>query len=116
MQVRKVKQVNEDFFLKKCKEYAEYIKWVDTEFPDTIEVAYEDLVLQSDKILADLTGYQNTFTKKFGEKLSTLLKNEYEYVNFGKCKNKSRGNIGNNRNYIKLILCQMINQTPCKLP
>ena len=87
MQVRKVKQVNEDFFLKKCKEYAEYVKWVDTEFPDTIEVAYEDLVLQSDQILADLTGYQNTFTKKFGEKLSTLLKNEYEYVNFGKCKN-----------------------------
>ena len=31
-------------------------------------------------------------------------------------KNNSRGKIGNIRIYIKLMPCQIINQTPCKFP
>ena len=86
IEVSKVKKVNEDFFLQKCNEYVAYLEWIDNNFTDTITIAYEDLVINTDAVLQQLTGYADTYPNNFNENLSTLIKNEYEYVNFGKCK------------------------------
>lgn len=78
--VQQVKQVDEEFFVRKCKEYVNYIEWVENNFPNVLKIYYEDLITDADKILEKITLYKNTFTKKFSIDLSSILKIEYKYT------------------------------------
>jgi hypothetical protein len=79
--VMEVSEVDEDFFLKKCNDYVNYITWVQDNFPDTEQVSYEDMITKSDLIIEQLTGYKDTFNKNFGLILSAILKMEYDFFN-----------------------------------
>lgn len=79
--VMSVSTVNEDYFLKKCNEYVNYIYWAQDNFPDAEQISYEDIITNSDSIIEKITGYKDTFNKKFGAKLNLILKMEYEYLN-----------------------------------
>ena len=78
--VSAVKEVDEEYFLIKCKEYVEYERWIEVNFPDTQIMAYEDLLTDGDKVIADLTGYQDTFKTHFGISLDSILKREYDFL------------------------------------
>ena len=43
-------------------------------------MAYEDLLTDGDKVIADLTGYQDTFKTHFGISLDSILKREYDFL------------------------------------
>jgi hypothetical protein len=77
--VLEISSVDEDYFLKKCNQYVEYIQWTYKNFPDAETVSYEDMITKTDKLLDNLTGFQNTFVKKFGSMLSVILRAEYNY-------------------------------------
>lgn len=79
--VLQVSDVDELYFLKKCQEYVDYQIWIETYFPDVLKVSYEKLVTDSDTIIEQLTGYENTFKKKFAMPLSSILRSEYEFFN-----------------------------------
>ena len=74
--VLQVSDVDELYFLKKCQEYVDYQIWIETYFPDVLKVSYEKLVTDSDTIIEQLTGYENTFKKKFAMSLSSILRSE----------------------------------------
>jgi len=78
--VLNVTDVDEDFFVKKCQHYVDYHSWITTHFPDVQTISYENMVKDSDRILADLLGYENTYEKYFGMCLSSLVLNEYEWL------------------------------------
>lgn len=77
--VMKVSEVDEDFFLKKCNEYVNYIYWIQDNFPYIKQVSYEDMITNSDSTIEKITGYKDTFNNNFGTNLSFLLKMEYDY-------------------------------------
>ena len=76
-----VNSVKEDFFEKKCQQYLDYTYWVKDNFPNVIEVAYEDMVTNPDKVLEQQTGFKNTYKNNFKLELSRILKIEYETFN-----------------------------------
>lgn len=79
--VMKVSEVDEDYFLKKCNEYVGYVYWVQDNFPDVIQISYEDVVTNSDSTIEKITGYKDTFDKNFGANLSLILRMEYDFFN-----------------------------------
>lgn len=79
--VMAVSEVDEDFFLKKCNEYVNYINWMQHNFPDAEQVSYEDMIINSDFTIEKIIGYKNIFNKNFGVNLSLILKMEYELFN-----------------------------------
>ena len=76
-----VSEVDESYFIEKCQEYVKYIEWTETNFPEAQQISYEDMMTNSDSVIEDLTGHKETFTKKFGMPLTSLIKSEYEYFN-----------------------------------
>ena len=74
-----VSQVDEDYFLRKCKDYVDYHSWIGKYFPSVEIISYESMLKRIDKIIEQLTGYQNTFVNNFGVPLNTILKNEYDF-------------------------------------
>ena len=76
-----IKSVQEDFFLKKCQQYIDYTYWIKDNFPDTIEISYEDMITNTDAVLEQLTGFKNTYKNSFKLELSKILKIEYETFN-----------------------------------
>ena len=80
MKVKKVSEVDEDFFLQKCIEYVNYVEWIEQNFPKVQKVSYEDMVKDSDKTMEAITGYKDTFNKKLGLPLQNLLSREHEYL------------------------------------
>lgn len=86
--VSKVTEVDEDYFLMKCQQYVKYIEWIEHNFPEVETVSYESMVKESDAVMHQLTGYENTFTEKIGLPLRSLLANEYNFL-----KNKSESNL-----------------------
>ena len=89
--VSKVTEVDEDYFLMKCRQYVKYIEWIEHNFPEVETVSYESMVKESDAVMHQLTGYENTFTDKIGLPLSALLANEYNFL-----RNKSDSNLSKN--------------------
>lgn len=79
--VRKVSEVDEDYFIKKCQDYVDYQNWIDQYFPNAGKISYEKLITDADMTIEQLTGYKNTFENAFGLSLSTILKIEYEFFN-----------------------------------
>ena len=75
--VLQVSQVNEDYFLQKCKEYVDYQLWIETYFSDIEMVSYESMLVNSDFVIEKITGLKNTFKHAFGTPLSSILKCEY---------------------------------------
>ena len=69
-----VNEVREDYFLRKCQHYIDYTYWVKDNFPNVIEVAYEDMVTNPDKVLEQLTGFKNTYKRQKLNKLILLTK------------------------------------------
>ena len=78
--VDQVSEVDEKYFIDKCKKYVQYIEWIETYFPNVIKVSYEDTVKKSDEIMQKITGYTNTFIDKFGKSLSFMLASEYDFL------------------------------------
>ena len=78
--VAQVSEVDEKYFIDKCKKYVQYIEWIETYFPNVIKVSYEDTVKKSDEIMQKITGYTNTFIDKFGKSLSFMLASEYDFL------------------------------------
>jgi hypothetical protein len=76
-----VDTVDEDFFIAKCKNYVEYIAWVDEHFPEAKQVYYEDIVNHTDVTLEKITGMSPKFQSKFGMTISEILKKEFEAIN-----------------------------------
>ena len=107
--VSEVSEVDEKYFIDKCKEYVQYINWIETHFPDVEKISYENIVKQSDEIIYKITGYQNTFLDNFGVPLSLLLSNEYDFL-----KNRLKNNFSINHSKALIrykILCnKMIEQ------
>ena len=77
-QVLSNRYVDEDVFVRKLEEYTRRIDWAKQKFPDAIEVYYEDALTQTDKMLADVTGYRDSFKQKFGTDYQTICKMEYD--------------------------------------
>ena len=77
--VQQVKKVDEQFFIGKCKEYIDYMHWVENNFTDVIKVYYEDLISNADTTLEQITTYNKTFFNKFSIDLSSILRIEYKY-------------------------------------
>jgi hypothetical protein len=79
--VMKVSEIDEDYFLKKCNEYVNYVYWIQDNFPDVEQVSYEDMIIHSDFTIEKIIGYKNSFNKNLGANLSLILKMEYELFN-----------------------------------
>ena len=79
--VLQVSQVDEDYFLQKCKEYVDYQSWMETYFPNVEIVAYENMLVDSDSVIEKIIGYKNTFKNEFDIPLSSILKKEYDFFN-----------------------------------
>jgi len=78
--VLQVERVDEDYFLRKCKEYVSYMGWIEN-FQPTESVYYEDLITNTDSVLEKLSGVKSTFKETFGITLTNILKKEYESYN-----------------------------------
>jgi hypothetical protein len=79
--VMKVSEVDEDYFLKKCNEYVNYVGWIQDNFPNIEQVSYEDMITNPDFTIEKITGYKDTYNKNFGVNLSLILKMEYDFFN-----------------------------------
>lgn len=79
--VMEVSEVDENYFLKKCNEYVEYVYWIQENFTDVEQISYEDLITNSDFTIEKITGYKDTFNKNLGANLSLILKTEYNFFN-----------------------------------
>ena len=77
--VLEVSQVDEDYFLQKCKDYVDYQSWIEKYFPSVEIVSYESMLKDIDNIIEKLTGYKNTLINNFELPLSTILKKEYDF-------------------------------------
>lgn len=85
-----VDKVDEKYFISKCKQYVEYMIWLEHNFPNVEQVSYENLIKHADTVMQQLTGYKNTFINKFGLPLNIILANEYSFL-----RNKSKINFTN---------------------
>jgi hypothetical protein len=79
--VMEVSDVDEDYFLKKCNEYVNYVYWIQDNFPNVEQVSYEDMITDSDATIEKIIGYKDTFNKNFDTNLSLILKMEYDFFN-----------------------------------
>ena len=80
MKVSQVSEVDEDFFIQKCIEYVKYVEWIEKNFPKVQQISYEDIVKESDRVMQKITGYNDTFVRKFGTPLHSLLSREHEFL------------------------------------
>jgi len=78
--VSRVEEVDEEYFINRCKKYVEYIQWMEEHFPDVEKISYEDTVKKSDEIMHKITGYLDTFKDKFGKPLSFMLSSEHNFL------------------------------------
>ena len=76
--VNNIKHVDENFFMRMCEGYVEYVNWIDYHFPGIERVFYEDLINDTEQIIRSLTGYDSTIKKNFGTEYRILLRNEYK--------------------------------------
>jgi len=79
--VLQVSQVDEDYFIQKCKEYVDYQSWVETYFPNFEIISYESMLINTDSVIGKLIGFKNTFKNAFGISLASIIKNEYNFFN-----------------------------------
>lgn len=79
--VAKVTEVDEEFFMQKCKEYINYLYWANDNFPISEQIAYEDMVTNTDSVIENLTGFKKTFIRNFDIELSKVLRIEYDFLN-----------------------------------
>jgi hypothetical protein len=79
--VMEVSEIDEDYFLKKCNEYVNYVYWIQDNFANVEQVSYEDMITNPDSTIEKIIGYKDTFSKNFDIKLSLILKMEYEFFN-----------------------------------
>ena len=79
--VMEVSEIDEEYFLKKCNEYVNYVYWIQDNFPNVEQISYEDMCANSDYIIEKITGYKDTFKKNFNVNLSLILKMEYDFFN-----------------------------------
>jgi len=87
--VLRVSEVDEKYFMDKCKEYVQYIDWIEKYFPKVEKISYENIVKKSDEVMHKITGYPNTFIDKFGKSLSFMLCGEHNFLKHGKQSNLS---------------------------
>ena len=85
--VLQVTDVDEEYFLKKCMDYVNYVKWIEKNFKNVKVISYEDMLIESDKVIAELTNNNKTFESNFGVTCSNIIKKEYELFNFLSNKN-----------------------------
>ena len=78
--VNQVQEVDEKFFIKKCKEYIEYVNWAERYFNDAGKVFYEDVINETDTILQKITSFEKTFKKKLSIDLASIIKIEHKYT------------------------------------
>ena len=78
--VLQVSEVDESYFIKKCQDYVKYQNWIETNFPNIQQISYEDMLMNGDGVMEDLTGYKNTFTNQFGITLNSIIKKEYSFL------------------------------------
>jgi hypothetical protein len=88
--VSQVSEVDENYFMQKCQQYIKYTEWVEHNFPNVETVSYENMIKNSDAVMQELTGHQDSFTNKVGLSLSSILSNEYNFL-----RNKSESNLSN---------------------
>ena len=80
--VSAVSKVDESYFIEKCQDYVKYQNWVETNFPNVQQISYEDMLMQGDNVMEDLTGWKHTFKRKFGVPLKKIIRKEYDYYNY----------------------------------
>ena len=88
--VSQVSEGEENYFMQKCQQYIKYTEWVEHNFPNVETVSYENMIKNSDAVMQELTGHQDSFTNKVGLSLSSILSNEYNFL-----RNKSESNLSN---------------------
>ena len=91
IKVEQVSEVDENYFIQKCKHYVKYIEWIENNFPEVDTVSYENMVKNSDEVMEKLTGFRKTFTDKVGLPLSSILSKEYNFL-----RNKSESGLFHN--------------------
>ena len=79
--VSEVSNVDERFFIEKINGYLDYRGWIADNFANADVVSYEDLITNTDDVLAKITGYKDTLRKHFGLPMSTILRLEYQNKN-----------------------------------
>lgn len=77
--VSQVSKVDESFFIHKCQNYVNYQNWVAKNFKEVVQISYEDMLLKSDEVIYSLTGFKDTFQKKFGLPLNLIMHKEYNF-------------------------------------
>ena len=48
-------------------------------FKEVVQISYEDMLLKSDEVIYSLTGFKDTFQKKFGLPLNLIMHKEYNF-------------------------------------
>jgi len=75
--LKTISNVDQKYFLKKCKEYVEYLKWIDENFNNYETVYYEDFALNPDKIIAEHFNSKQVFYDNFKSDLGSIFQLEY---------------------------------------
>lgn len=105
--VLRVSEVDEKKFIEKCQQYVKYVEWVERNFSHIETVSYENMIKNSDEVMEKLTGHRNTFTRKVGIPLSSILANEYRFLKKGKKSNLNNDQMKSLARY-KIICEEMI--------
>jgi len=74
--VQKIDHVDERQMLSMCDNYIRYLEWTKQYFPKAKVVSYERLITDTDTVISDLTGFNDTLIKYFGLSTSKLLRLE----------------------------------------
>tara|TARA_B100000941_G_scaffold285887_1_gene258575 strand:+ start:198 stop:1127 length:930 start_codon:yes stop_codon:yes gene_type:complete len=116
-----VSQVDENYFLRKCKDYVDYHSWIGKYFPSVEVVSYESMLKSIDRIIEQLTGYKNTFVNNFGVPLTTILKKEYDLFsalvsnkNHALSKQETKALVKYKKTILDLMEKQIIGNSPIK--
>jgi len=104
--VQQVSQIDENYFIMKCQQYVKYIEWVENNFSNVETVSYENMIKKSDEVLEKVTGYTNTLIKRIGIPLSSILRNEYDFLTKGQESNLTKDQMRFLARY--KILCEEI--------
>lgn len=79
--IEKISEIDERYFLQKLKGYVEYRDWIQKNFPENKKVTYEDLITNTDTVLAEVTGYKDTLKNYFGIPMADILRCQYHNNN-----------------------------------
>ncbi len=79
--IEQVADIDERYFIQKLKGYIAYRDWIKNNFPNTTKITYENIITNTDAILTEITGYEDTLKNYFGFPMSDILRFQFDDSN-----------------------------------